>query len=157
MANGEMAIRLEYSLTAQCRPEHVWQKFEKLEEWPWWNRAIGQARWLSGPPWQKGSRFHMELVYPRKIKVDPVITEAMPPNRIAWVGKGIGIEGEHWFSFEPEADGTTLLKTWEDFSGMLTIFFGASLKQATTTMYKEWLEALKAEAEKIAREEKARS
>jgi hypothetical protein len=152
-----MAIRLEYSLTAKCRPEHVWQKFQKLEEWPWWNRVIGQARWISGPPWQKGSRFHMELVYPRKAKLDVVIVEAAPPGRIAWVGKGIGFKGEHWFSFEPQADGSTLIKTWEDFSGILATFFGGTLKQAALASYKDWLQALKTEAEKIARDEHARS
>jgi hypothetical protein len=152
-----MAIRLEYAVTAKCRPEHVWQKFQKLEEWPWWNRVIGQVRWLSGAPWQKGSRFHLELVYPRKMKVNPVIVESAPPQRIAWVGKGIGARGEHWFSFEPQPDGTTLIKTWEDFSGWLVGLMGDGPKLAIVSMYKDWLEALKVEAEKIAREEHARS
>ncbi len=152
-----MAIRLEYSVTAKCKPEHVWQKFQKLEEWPWWNRVVGQVRWLSGAPWQKGSRFHLQLWYPKKMKVDPVIVESAPPNRIAWVGRGIGIKGEHWFSFEPQPDGATLLKTWEDFSGWLTLFMGDGLKKAIVSMYKDWLDALKVEAEKIAREEHARS
>jgi len=152
-----MAIRLEYSVTARCKPEHVWQKFQKLEEWPWWNRVIGQTRWLSGPPWQKGSRFHMQLVYPRKMKVRPVILESAPPQRIAWVGNSIGVRGEHWFCFEPQPDGTTLLKTWEDFSGWLIGLMGDGLQQAIVSMYQDWLQALKAEAEKIAREEHARS
>ncbi len=152
-----MAIRLEHSVTAKCRPEHVWQKFQKLEDWPWWNRVIGRSRWVSGAPWQKGSRFHMELVYPRRMKVDPVITEAAPPNRIAWVGKGVGVRGEHWFSFEAQPDGSTLIRTWENFFGFLTLFARDSLRQSIVAMYKDWLEALKTEAEKIAREEQARS
>lgn len=152
-----MAIRLEYSVTAKCKPEHVWRKFQKLEEWPWWNRVVGQARWLSGAPWQKGSQFHMETVYPRKMKFSPVVLEASAPNKVGWVGNGFGVRGEHWFSFETQPDGTTLLKTWEDFSGWITLFAGEGLKKSIRAMYRHWLEALKTEAEKIAREEHARS
>lgn len=119
-----MATRLEYSVTAKCKPEHVWQKFHKLEEWPWWNRVVGRAKWLSGKPWEKGSQFLMDLVYPRKISFRPTIIEAAPPNRIGWVGKTTGFTGEHWFSFEAQPDGTTLIKTWEDISGFVATLFG---------------------------------
>ncbi len=152
-----MATRLEYSVTARCRPEHVWQKFQKIEEWPWWNRVVGQAKWISGSPWQKGSQFQMELVYPRKISFKPWIIESAPPNRIAWVGKTTGFTGEHWFSFEAQPDGITLIKTWEDISGFVASLFGSGMKQSLTTMHKDWLESLKSEAEKIAREELAKS
>ena len=152
-----MPTRLEYAVTAKCKPEHVWEKFRKLEEWPWRNRVVGQAKWLSGQPWQKGSKFLLELVYPRKISFRPTIIEAAAPNRIAWVGKTMGFTGEHWFTFEAQAEGTTLIKTWEDVSGWLTLFFGSGIKQSLVAMHKDWLEALKAEAEKIAREELARS
>ncbi|MGZ4812042.1 MAG: hypothetical protein ACXVZI_04685, partial [Terriglobales bacterium] len=64
---------------------------------------------------------------------------------------------EHWFSFEAQSDGTTLIKTWEDMSGLVAALFGNGMKQALLAMHKDWLEALKAEAEKIAREEMARS
>jgi hypothetical protein len=151
-----MAFTLEYSTVAKCRPEHIWQKFQKLEEWAWWNRVIGQARWLEGQPWQKGSRFLMELVRPRVIKFEPVITVSEPPNRICWVGKGKGVTGEHWFTFEEQPDGTTLLKTWENFSGLSSIFFGSGTKAKIVDMYKIWLDRLKEESEKIAREELAR-
>ena len=152
-----MATRLEYSVTAKCKPEHVWQKFHKLEEWPWWNRVIGQVRWLEGQPWQKGSRFLMEMVYPRKMSFKPRIVESAPPNKLAWVGKVNGVTGEHWFSFEAQADGTTVIKTWEDFSGLMTVFLTASIKKSIIATWANWLDALKTEAEKIAREELARS
>jgi hypothetical protein len=152
-----MPTRLEYSVTAKCKPEHVWQKFQKLEEWPWWNRVVGQAKWLSGKPWQEGSQFLMELVHPRKMSFRPVILESAPPSKVGWVGKTTGVTGEHWFSFEPQADGTTLIKTWEDLSGWATAFFGSGMKRSLLAMHKDWLESLKTEAEKIAREELARS
>ena len=152
-----MAIRLEYSVTAKCKPEHVWKKFEKLEEWAWWNPVIGQTRWLEGQRWQNGGRFLFELLRPRRMTFKPVIIESAPPNRIAWVGRAAGFKGEHWFSFEEQADGITAVKTWETLSGLMTLFMGSGTQSKLVKMYEQWLEALKTEAEKIAREEFARS
>lgn len=152
-----MAFTLEYSTAAKCRPEHVWQKFEKMEEWAWWNRVIAAARWTAGQPWQKGSRFFMELARPKQLKIPCVITLSEPPNKICWVGKTTGFTGEHWFSFEEQPDGTTLLKTWENSSGWATLFMGSGMKARLLDMHKMWLERLKEEAEKIAREQRARA
>ncbi|MGC2321973.1 MAG: SRPBCC family protein [Terriglobales bacterium] len=152
-----MSIHLEYSTTAKCRPEHIWKKFEALDQWAWWNKVISRARWVEGQPWQKGSRFEMELARPKPMKFRPVIIESAPPTRVAWVGKGSGFTGEHWFSFELQPDGATLMKTWEEFSGISTLFFGNGTRQGIVKMHQEWLEALKFEAERIAREAVARS
>ena len=43
-----MSIHLEYSTTAKCRPEHIWTKFEALDQWAWWNKVISRARWIEG-------------------------------------------------------------------------------------------------------------
>jgi len=152
-----MSIHLEHSITAKCRPEHVWKKFEALDQWAWWNKVILRTRWIKGPAWQKGSRFEMELARPKPMKFQPVIIECTPPTRVGWVGKARGLTGEHWFSFELQPDGNTLVKTWEEFSGISTLFLGSGTRQAIVKMYQDWLEALKFEAERIAREELARS
>jgi hypothetical protein len=152
-----MAIHLEYSVSAKCRPEHIWEKFEKLDQWPWWNRVIAQSKWLEGQPWQKGSRFLMELARPINMKFEPVVLECDAPRKVGWVGKAMGVRGEHWFSFESQPDGATLMKTWEEFTGPSTLFFGDGRKQAVVKMYADWFEALKFEAERIAREAAARS
>jgi hypothetical protein len=152
-----MAFKLEYSTVAKCRPEHIWKFFSNLEQWSWWNRVLGNCRWLGGQPWQPGSRFHMELLRPRNMKFQPMILECTPPHKVGWVGRKPGFAGEHWFSFEEQPDGTTLMKQWENFSGFITIFFGDGIKKKTVDMYAAWFDALKFEAERLAREEKARS
>lgn len=152
-----MANRLEYSTTAHCKPEHVWAKFEKLEEWAQWNPVIGAASWIEGHRWQKGGRLFFQLMKPRVMRFKPVMIESRPPHRVAWVGTAPGFKGEHWFSFEAQPDGTTLLKTWEDFSGLVTVFFGPGTRRRLVAMYQAWLEALKAEAEKVAQAEHART
>ena len=114
-----------------------------------WSRARGQ-------PWQKGSRFLLGLAKPA-MEIPVEILECAVPGKVGWVGKFYGIRAEHWFSFEPQADGMTLMKTWEDFTGPGTIFLGASRRRANMKLYADWFDALKFEAERIAREEKARS
>ncbi len=152
-----MAIRLEYAISAKCRPEQAWEKFSKIEQWPWWSPVIGKAKWVEGQPWQVGSRFYMEVGRPKTCAVKAVITESAPPNRMAWRARFTGATAQHWFSFEPQPDGSTLLKTWEDFHGWGTLFMTGGIREDTVQIYKIWFDALKFEAERIAREQLARS
>ncbi len=150
-----MPIHVEYATVAKCSPEHAWEKFQVLDQWPWWNQAIARAGWIAGKPWEKGSRFYLETARPKVFKLKPVITESAPPNRVVWVGTSLGFRGEHGFSFDPQPDGTTLLKTWEDFSGPATLLFGGATRMALAEMYKVWIESLKFEAERLARQQYA--
>ena len=152
-----MSTRLEYSITAKCRPEHIWKKFESLDQWAWWNKVIARARWTEGQPWQKGSQFELEFIRPKTLKLKSEVIESATPNRIGWRHSG-GLSGEQHFSFELQSDGdTTVLKTWQDLTGLRTLLFGNGARQEFVKMYEAWLEALKFEAERIAREERARS
>ncbi len=152
-----MAFTLEYSTVAKCRPEHIWKFFSNMEQWAWWNRVVGPCRWLNGQPWEKGSRFHLLLEKPRRMKVECAILACDPPGKVGWVGGGFGWKGERWFSFDAQPDGTTLMKQWENLSGFGTMLAGEGMKKQALAAYQAWFEALKFEAERLAREEKARS
>src|SRR5512140_2961924 len=82
-----MAVHLEFSATAKARPEHIWRVFEKLEQWAWWNPAIGKTKWTSGQPWQKGSHFSMELERPKRLVFDCEVLDASAA-KVGWRGKG---------------------------------------------------------------------
>ena len=151
-----MAIKLEYSATAKCRPEHIWKVFQKLEQWAWWNPSVARSKWTSGQPWEKGSRFRMELERPRNMALDCEVLEGSA-RKVGWRGKAFTVTGEHWFSFEDNSDGTTNMKTWETFSGFGSMFIGKGMQGKTVELYKLWFERLAAEAEKIAREEMAKA
>ena len=145
-----MAISVEHSVTAACTPQHAWKAFNNLERWPGWNPVVAEARWLEGAPWQAGSRFRLELARPANLTLEPVITEAAPPHRIAWDGSGPLLSGRNEFTFQAQPDGATLLRVTGEFSGFGTMFWGDRLQRAVTEMFAEWLDALKAEAEKTA-------
>lgn len=142
--------RLEYQTVAKCRPQHVWQVFAELVRWSQWNPVIGKSHWISGEPWKLGSKFFMEILKPRRMTFKPVINEINAPNRVAWTGKVPGFKGTHWHEFTAQADGTTLVKTWEEFSGLATVFFSSKMKKRLIDMYAAWLASLAAEAERLA-------
>ena len=143
-------IRFEYQIVAKCRPENVWQVFADIDRWALWNPVIEKAHWLSGEPWQLGSRFFMQIVMPRRIKFQPTINEINAPNRVAWTGTAPGFKGTHWHEFTLQPDGTTIIKTWEEFSGFLSLAVGLTMKSKLIHMYAVWLNALGSEAEKLA-------
>ena len=149
-----MSVKIEHSVTAKCKPEHAWQKFQKLEEWPWWNRVVGQAKWIdNAAAWQTGSRFVLEIAYPKRLSMKPAITENDAPRAVAWKSEGDSMR----FVFEPQEQGQTLLKASAEFSGLKTVLGGGGLRDSMQQAFNEWLAALKSEAEQIAREEFARS
>ena len=151
-----MSVRVQHSVTAKCKPEHAWQKFQKVDEWPWWNRVIGHAKW-EGEPWQQGSRLLLELAYPKRQTLKGTVTSNAAPQAVACKADGNGMSGTLRFAFTPAADGFTTLHAECDFSGWKTALSGGSLQQDFRKAFEEWLDALKTEAEKIAREEFARS
>jgi hypothetical protein len=65
--------------------------------------------------------------------------------------------GEQWFWFEAQADGTTLLKAAQEVSGPAALLMQVGARKDAERMVQMWLEALKVEAEKLARERAARS
>src|SRR5689334_21916615 len=110
--------RLDYAITARCRPEHVWQAFTNLGRWKDWNPVIAEARWISGQSWQVGNRFLMQIIQPRRMTFKPEIIEMNSPTKVVWTGSAPGFRGTHGHEFVAQSDGTTLIKTWEEFSGL---------------------------------------
>lgn len=149
-------MKVEHSVTAKCKPEHAWQKFQKVEEWPWWNRVIGQAKWTDGQPWQQGSRILLDLAYPKRYTLKGTVTKISTPNIVALKIEASGMSGSMCFNFASADSNTTLNATCE-LSGWKPALSGGSMEQDFRKAFDEWLGALKTEAEKSAREEFARS
>src|SRR5947209_2025142 len=134
-------IRLDDQNIAVCRPEHIWQKFAELPQWPAWLPMIARAEWKSGEPWAIGSRFAMSFKSP-PITVECEVFESAPPKQIAWRGNLMGITAEHFFRFEPQPDGSTLMKQWEQFTGAATMFLSSGRQQQISAIHAEWFAAL---------------
>jgi hypothetical protein len=149
-----MAITLEHSVLAQCRPEHVWKHFEDITQWPQSIPAvIGNAAWTDGAPWLKGSKFQMKLLQPMPMNARPEIVECNPMQDVHWIAPGSAVTAEQWFRFDLQEDGTTKVSARQEFSGPMTFMFGATIQKQIAEMYEQWLGSLKKQGEQTAREE----
>ncbi len=144
-------MRLEYSTICNCTPAHIWQAFQHVESWPKWSSVIANTQWLEGEPWRPGAKFQMQILQPIPVMFRPEVMECAPPGFVHWIGKTTALTAEQWFSFEAQPDGTTVMKTWQDFTGPASFMFGESVKTAITNIYVDLFRSLKEEAEKNAR------
>ena len=80
----------------------------------------------------------------------PVVLEANDNEELRWIGrlgfKGV-LDGEHYFKLEEQADGTTLFRHGETFTGMLADLFFVIMEEDTTRGFDAMNEALKQRAE----------
>ncbi len=151
-----MSIKLEYSTIARCRPEHVWQHFQHIENWPSAvPKVIGNASWTEGAPWQKGSKFSMKLLQPMPMYAKPEIVEVNAPTFVHWIAPGSAVTAKQWFTFETLPDGTTQMTARQEFDGPMTFMFGDTIQKQIRGMYEEWMGALKSQAEATAQAEAA--
>jgi hypothetical protein len=151
-----MAIQLEHSTFGRCKPDHVWQHFQQIENWPASvPKVIGNAGWTEGQPWTKGSKFSMKLLQPMPMYVKPEIIECNAPQSVHWIAPGSAVTAKQWFSFEEQPDGTTKLTARQEFDGPMTFMFGETIQKQIRAMYVEWMDVLKGQAEATAQTESA--
>jgi hypothetical protein len=144
-------MRLEYSTVCNCTPEHIWQAFQHVERWPKWSSVIANTQWIEGQPWVRGSKFQMQILQPIPVTFRPEVIDCAAPGYVHWIGKTTALNAEQWFTFEGQSDGTTVMKTVQDFTGPASFMFGESVKTAITNIYVDLFRSLKEEAEKNAR------
>ena len=147
-----MAITLDYATIANCHPDHIWLAIQDIRRWPQFDPdAIESVRWISGEPWQQGSRFEIKLRKPISYTLTPEIIEAEKPILIHWKGKGSGVTGEQWFIFKLLPDGKTELRTLQEYSGAPLILLGSRAKSVLEQGVRHVLDRIKHEAESNAR------
>jgi hypothetical protein len=147
-----MSIRMESTAVANCGAKDVWRVFENTAAWPSWNRVIGLAEWALGEPWKPESKLKIRIVNPIEFSLEPSVKSCEPPSWVHLAGGGMGTKGELAFSFEPQADGTTLLRARSEVGGPGTLLVGNRMKADIKRVFDVWLDSLKAEAERAARE-----
>jgi len=150
-----MPLNVEYAAVAQCRPEHVWQVFEKVELWSRWDpQAIRDVSWVSGEPWTKGAKFAIQLLKPMPFKLTPEVLEVEQPYYVHLRGEGSGVTGEQYYIFKwmPEQQ-TTELRTLQEFSGAPIMFLGSSIKPSIEAGIRHLFARIIEEAEALARAE----
>lgn len=127
-------------------PERVWSiltDFGRYSEWnPFFTKAVGQ------PVKDASLEVSMQPVGKGAQSFSPKVLEVTPNRRLVWRGRLImpGVfDGTHYFTIEPQCDGSVRFVQVEEFGGMLVPF-------ASLGPYRQgWIkmnEALKRRAER---------
>ena len=144
-----MSLKIEYSITARCRPEKLWQVFTQLERWPHFDpEMLSEARWLSGEPWTPDARFVLGLRKPVPIQLTTVVIAVEAAARLQLRGEGSGVTAEQQYELHwDEAAAMTELRTMQEFSGAPIMFFGGALNPQLEQGIAQLFAGLVAEAE----------
>lgn len=129
--------------------ETVWAVLSDFERWPDWNEAVAGMR-LGGPV-EAGTTFVWRA---GGTKIASRLEEVVPPARLAWTGKTMGIRAVHVWRLTPQGEGTHV-RTEESFDGLIVRLLPGLMRKMLIRALEQGVQALKAAAE--ARHERTRA
>jgi hypothetical protein len=104
-----MEVKCEYETIANCHPSDIWEIFKQIENWRSLTAVFGDAGWVHGDPWKQGSRFFMELNFPRRMDLEAVVLKCNAPHEVVILSHGNGLAVEQWIRFEPNRHDQTII------------------------------------------------
>jgi hypothetical protein len=143
-----MEVKVELSTVAQCHPTDLWEIFQDVHAWRRLSSVFGDAAWVHGKPWERGSRFHIELHYPRRLDLEVVVLKCHAPHEVVLLSHGSGFAVEQWMSISPCGDGEQSLLRLD-----AAVVGGHELSREQVAaplhqLFASWFEGWTAEAEK---------
>lgn len=145
-------VRNEIDIAAPA--EGVWQLLIAAADWPtWYSNASdvaieGAQRTLSA-----GARFRWRTF---GVALVSEVAEFEPPHRLAWTGRGAGVDVYHAWLLTDTAEGTHVL-TEESQYGALARVDRALRPHRMETFHQVWLESLRSQVVGPGREAAGRS
>ena len=124
----------------------VWDIQTNVTDWPSWQPDVDGAE--SEGPLTVGSVFRWQTA---GLDITSTVEEVDPPRRIVWGGPAQGIIAVHVWTFDERGDGV-LVRTAESWEGDPVTAQPETLQPALDGSLRAWLENLKREAERAARE-----
>jgi uncharacterized protein YndB with AHSA1/START domain len=135
-------VNVEYSTEIQATADKVWDILADVEAWPKW-QGTSFIEVKTPTPIKEGSVFDVKLA---GLKWNITMTKAEKPEKFAWIGKALGMRGNHEWDFR-EHEGKTLATTRESVSGWVAIPLYLVARMNAQRLNKQWLADLKARAE----------
>jgi len=140
-----MAFEIHTEISIQASPEKVWNILTDFPRIHTWNPFIKS---IAGDV-AEGKQIKVAL---GGMKFTPIVLDYKPAKEFRWLGqvlfKGL-FDGAHRFHLEGLADGTTLFRHSEKFTGMLVPVFKKKLLEETKANFEAFNQGLKKEAEKV--------
>lgn len=120
-----MSLIASVSRTVRAAPADAFEKFVDFRNWEaFMPRAFRPKR---GPerPLAAGDRLRMLLdTGPLRVPVPVDVFDIQPPREVTWGGGNKLLHASHRFVFEDAGEGSTLIRSEEEWTGLLTRFPG---------------------------------
>ncbi len=139
-ANENAPVRESAEIQITAPAEVVWKVLTDFEQWPAWNKVVTKMR-VDGPL-APGTEFHWKA----GVNIASRIQELVPPNRISWTGRTLGIKALHVWSLRA-GQGGVLVRTEESFDGLPARIFASRMRRLLRKSLEEGLAYLKHECE----------
>ena len=138
-ARAPVHVRNDIDIAAPC--ERVWAWLIRAPLWPSWYDNSANVRFLDGTPpdLAAGTRFRWRTF---GVAIESVVREFVPPYRIAWDAKGIGVDAYHAWLLEPSAGGCHVT-TEETQYGFLARAGALVLPKRMYKGHERWLRGLR--------------
>lgn len=148
MAGTVASLKLETQSEISASPEVVWQELTNTAAYPAWNPFI---KHVAGEL-TEGSRPRIQIHPPggTEMTFTPRIQSSIANTELRWIGN-LGLpgvfDGEHYFQIKRTADGGTLLRHGEKFSGALAYILFPLIAKNTLQGFEAMNTALKTRAQ----------
>lgn len=124
-------------------PEAVWAWLVRAQLWPtWYPNSRDVVVEGGGPDLKAGSKFRWKTF---GVTLDSVVEEFVPPERIAWSARAMGVDAYHAWLVERRPSGCHVL-TEETQNGLLASISNAVRPNNMSKHHQVWLENLLAKA-----------
>ena len=114
-----MSIRLLHAVEIDAPQVQVWAAFAKVEDWPRWFPALARLERAATGEFTPDERFTLCLSFRgHGAQIVVKVLEHDPPRRVRWVGRNLGVTGDHAFFTEVISPVRTRFVSEEIFSGL---------------------------------------
>jgi len=121
--------------------EVVWEVLTGIEHWPSWNPDVKSVS-MHGA-FAEGSVFRWKT---GSAAITSTLEHVEAPRRVAWSGRGYGLEAFHVYALEAR-NGVTVVRTEESYDGLVARLLRRRLQKTLDGALESGLRHLKAEAE----------
>src|SRR5262249_61969269 len=131
-----------FQVETTAAPQLVWLVFSELELWPRFDPDMKKAVWAEGRPWQKGSRYLLELERTEARRIEGVITQCEPAVKVEWISHAIGLTLQRRVDFISREQGGTIIKTTAEHFGEPAVPLSDGVEGLLMRVNRPWFEAL---------------
>lgn len=137
--------RTEIRLTIARPLAQVFAVYVHPDLWYW--AKFRDARWISGQPWEIGSRMRIEPQHSFGAIVDQVVTQFEPNRRVDFICHFGGITMQSQVQFRALSESVTGIESQLEFVGTFSRVAGFAVASAIEQGGREFYEFLKRECE----------